>query len=170
MTGIASKSQLRMSFLRHALVTVPSVLLLGMLSRALSGAGAGNGWYAGLRKPPVMPPDWLLGTGWMILYILLGLSLAMLLHARGARRRGRLIAVFALLLVLVLAWPPLFFGFHQLPASLSLVAATLVVTIGLILGLWRIRIVAALLLYPLLAWLMFLGLIGYRLLALNPAG
>ena len=44
MTGIASRSQLRMSFLRYALVTVPLVLLLGTASGRISNSGYGNGW------------------------------------------------------------------------------------------------------------------------------
>src|SRR5438105_2862675 len=81
MAGLASKSQLRMSFLRYALVTVPALLLLGTLSGALSGAGSANLWFAALRKPPMMPPAWVFGAVWTLLYILIGLSLAMVLHA-----------------------------------------------------------------------------------------
>ena len=40
MAGIASKSELRLSFLRYAMFTVPGVVLLGTLSGSLSGAGA----------------------------------------------------------------------------------------------------------------------------------
>ena len=85
MTEIASKSQLRMSFLRYALVTVPAVVLLGTLSGALSGSGADNQWYRALDKSPLNPPGWVFGIVWPILYVLLGLSLAMVLHAKGAR-------------------------------------------------------------------------------------
>ena len=84
MAGIASKSQLRMSFLRYALFTVPGVLLLGTLAGALGGAGEDNAWFAALRKPAMMPPGWAFGAAWTLLYIMLGLSLAMLLHARDA--------------------------------------------------------------------------------------
>ena len=46
-----------------------------------------------------MPPGWVFGVAWTILYILLGLALAMVLHARGARGRGLAIALFAVQLV-----------------------------------------------------------------------
>ena len=100
MTGIASRSELRMSFLRYALFTVPAVLLLGMLSGYLSNSGYGNAWFDALRKPSFMPPGWVFGTAWTILYILLGLSLAMLLHARGAAKRERALVIFGLGLLL----------------------------------------------------------------------
>ena len=79
MTGIASKSQLRMSFLRYALFTVPGVLLLGTLSGQLSGSGYGNSWFDALRKPSFMPPGFLFGIVWPILYALLGVALGMIL-------------------------------------------------------------------------------------------
>ena len=67
MTGLASKSQLRMSFLRYALVTVPAIVLLGSLSSALSGAGGDSAWYQALDKSPLNPPGWTFGVVWPIL-------------------------------------------------------------------------------------------------------
>lgn len=168
MTGIASKSELRMSFLRYALFTVPGILLLGTLSGSLAGAGAGNAWFETLVKPPFMPPGWVFALVWPILYVLLGLSLAMVLHARGARKRGRALTLFALLLLLNFAWPPIFFAWHRPDLALSVIAGMLVGTFVLILLTWRIRLVAGLLLYPYLGWLMFAGLLNCEILVRNP--
>src|SRR3546814_13378481 len=68
MTGIASRAQLRMSFLRYALVTIPLVLLLGTLSGRASGNGYGTPWFDALVKPEAMPPGWLLPPVWTLLY------------------------------------------------------------------------------------------------------
>ncbi len=168
MTGIASKSQLRMSFLRYALVTVPGVLLAGTLSGQLAGAGAGNRWFEALAKPGFMLPGWAFGLGWTILYVLLGLVLAMLLHARGARGRGRVLGLFALQLAMNLAWSPLFFAWHEVGAALSLIAAMVVVTAALIVLVWRIRPVGAALLIPYLAWLIFAAALNFEISRLNP--
>jgi tryptophan-rich sensory protein len=168
MSGLASKSELRMSFLRYAVVTVPAVLLLGMLSGYLAGSGSSNPWFAALRKPAFMPPGWVFPLAWTILYILLGLSLAMLLHARGAHKRERVLILFWVSLVLNFAWSPVFFGMHKVTLALSLIAAMMILAMTLILTLWKIRIVAALLLYPYLGWLMFAGLLNYEILQLNP--
>jgi len=168
MSGIASKSQLRMSFLRYALFTVPAVLLLGTLSGTLSGSGNGNMWFAALHKPPLMPPGWVFGAVWTLLYLLLGLSLAMVLHARGAKNRKKAVGLFGLQLVLNFAWSPVFFAFHQVAAALSIIAAMIVVCVAMILVIWRIRVAAGLLLYPYLAWLMFASLLNFQILGLNP--
>lgn len=168
MSGLASRSELRMSFLRYAVVTVPAIVLLGMLSGYLSNSGYSNPWFEALRKPGFMPPGWVFGVAWTILYIMLGLSLAMLLHAKGAEKRERAIILFALGLVLNFAWSPLFFGMHKVTIALSVIAAMIVCTIGLIFALWKIRIVAALLLYPYLGWLMFATALNYKIMELNP--
>jgi len=167
-SGIASKSQLRMSFLRYALFTVPGVLLLGTLSGRLSGSGYGNPWFDALDKPAIMPPGWVFGAAWTLLYILLGLSLAMVLHARGARDRPRALVLFALQLVLNFAWSPVFFAYHQVGIALSMIAAMIVTAIFMVFLIWRIRIVAALLLYPYVGWLMFASALTWQIMTLNP--
>jgi translocator protein len=168
MSGLASRSELRMSFLRYAVVTVPAVVLLGTLSGYLSNSGFSNPWFDALRKPGFMPPGWVFGVAWTILYIMLGVSLAMLLHARGAQKRERALILFGLSLAINFAWSPVFFGMHKMSLALSLIAAMIVCTIGLIFALWKIRIVAALLLYPYLGWLMFASALNYRIMQLNP--
>lgn len=168
MSGLASRSELRMSFLRYAVITVPAIVLLGTLSGYVSNSGYSNPWFDALRKPGFMPPGWVFGVAWTILYILIGISLAMLLHAKGAQKRERAILLFGLMLVLNLAWSPVFFGMHKVTLALSLIAAMIVCTVGLILVLWKIRIVAALLLYPYLGWLMFATALNYRIKELNP--
>jgi tryptophan-rich sensory protein len=157
-----------MSFLRYALFTVPGVLLLGTLSGRLSGAGYGNPWFDALHKPAMMPPGWVFGAAWTLLYILLGLSLAMVLHARGATGRPKALILFALLLGLTLAWPPVFFAWHQVGIALSMVAAMIVIAVGTIFVTWRIRVAAALLLYPYLGWLMFAVALTWQIMTLNP--
>ncbi len=157
-----------MSFLRYALITVPAVVLLGSLSGLLSNSGYDNAWFAALTKPGFMPPGWTFGLAWTILYALLGLSLAMILHAKGAKQRQRALVLFALQLALNFAWSPVFFTLHQVGPALMLIAAMIGGTVALILVAWRIRVLAGLLLYPYLGWLMFAGLLNYEILRLNP--
>ncbi len=168
MTGIASRSQLRMSFLRYALVTVPLVLLLGSLSGRLANSGYGNAWFDALVKPSFMPPGWMFGVAWTILYIFLGLSLAMILHARGARKRGLIVGLFILQLLLNYSWSPTFFAAHRVDLALVIILAMVVLTLVLIVLMWRVRPVAALLLVPYLAWLLFATALTWQIQVLNP--
>lgn len=168
MTGLASKAQLRMSLLRYALVTVPAVLLLGTLSGQLAGAGYGNPWFDALAKPDFMPPGWAFGVAWTILYVLLGVSLAMLLHARGARRRRLAVGLFLVQLAANYAWSPLFFARHDIDAAFALVGLINAATVLLFILLWEIRRIAALLLLPYIAWLAFAAALTWEIGRLNP--
>ena len=168
MNEIASPGQLRLAYLRWALVLVPVIVLLGFLSGKFANSGYGNRWFAALAKPGFMPPGWAFGLAWTILYILMGLALAMVVHARGAKGRGAAILLFLVQLVLNLIWSPLFFRAHQVDNALILIIVlflAVVVTTGLF---WRIRRAAGLLLLPYLAWLVFAATLNYEIGRLNP--
>ncbi|MEA3051794.1 MAG: translocator protein [Sphingomonadales bacterium] len=168
MTALASRSQLRMSFLRYALFTVPLVLLLGTLSGRIAGSGGGNAWFDSLQKPAFMPPGWVFGAAWTILYILLGLALALILHARGARGRGPALALFVLQLLLNYAWSPLFFAYHEVGTAFWTIFAMILLSAATAILFGRIRRTAGLLILPYLAWLGFAAALTWQIGALNP--
>ncbi len=168
MGAIASKGQLRMAFLRWAVVTVPLVLLLGFASGRSVPAGSDNLWYVALTKPPLTPPGWVFPVAWTTLYILMGLALAMILHARGARGRGVAIGLFVAQFALNLCWTPLFFGAHRVTLALIVLLAILALAIATTVAFARIRRGAAWLMLPYLVWLSFAGVLNWRIGQLNP--
>ena len=157
MGELASRGQLRMAYWRWALFTVPAIVLLGFLSAALSGSGATGAWYLALEKPALQPPPIAFPIAWTILYVMMGLSLAMILNARGGRGRAVAILLFILQLAANLTWSPVFFGMHQVSWGLVVVAAMFGLTFGTIMAFRKIRRSAALLLLPYLAWIVFAG-------------
>jgi benzodiazapine receptor len=170
MTQIASRAQLRMAYLRYALVTVPLILMLGTLSGVASGSGSANPWFASLAKPTVMPPGWAFPLAWTTLYILLGLALALILHARGARGRPLALGLFAAQMILNYAWSPIFFAWHRIGAALLVIAMMLALAAASAWLFWRIRRAAGLMMIPYLAWLAFAALLNQQIGALNPDG
>ncbi|MPT49333.1 MAG: tryptophan-rich sensory protein [Sphingobium sp.] len=166
--GIASQAQLRLSYVRWALVTVPSIVFLGFLSGRAANSGYGNPWFAALEKPAIMPPGWVFPVAWTALYILLGLALAVILHARGARGRGIAIALFMVQMIGNLLWSPLFFRLHMVTEALWLLIGIFVVSAITAWLFARIRPVAAILLLPYLLWLTFAGVLNYQIDQLNP--
>ena len=168
MTAIASKSQLRMSFLRYALFTVPLVLLLGTVSGRISNSGYGNAWFDALRKPAIMPPGWTFGVAWTLLYIFLGLALALILRAKGARGRGLALGLFVLQLVLNYAWSPIFFAYHEVGLAFWTILAMIAISALTAVLFWWIRRSAGLLMLPYLAWLCFAALLTWQIGVLNP--
>src|SRR3546814_8047387 len=87
----------------------------------LSNSGYDNRWFAALDRPAIVPPGWVFGVVWTALYACLGLSLAMILHARGATGRGFALLLFFVQLIASFAWSPLFFGQHQVTSALYLI-------------------------------------------------
>lgn len=168
MNTIASKAQLRMSFVRYAAVTIPLVLLLGFLSGRSVPAGSESGWYMALAKPAATPPGWAFPVAWSLLYVLTGAALAVVLSARGARLRWVGLALFVAQFVCNLAWTPLFFGAHRVDAALLLLVLMLGLAVLTTLVFGRVRPVAAWLMVPYLAWLGFAAVLTWQIGELNP--
>ncbi|QGN55926.1 TspO/MBR family protein [Novosphingobium sp. Gsoil 351] len=168
MTVIASRGQLRASFLRWALLIVPTISLLGFLAGRLSQSGPGNPWFDALVKPSLFPPPATFGIVWSILYVMMGLALTMLVTARGAFGRGAALAAFAVQFALNLCWSPLFFGAHQITGALYLMAALDIAVLVTVALAWRVRRPAALLLLPYLAWVLFATVLNWQFLVANP--
>ncbi|WP_235534999.1 TspO/MBR family protein [Sphingomonas sp. Leaf339] len=168
MSAIASKGQLRMSLLRWAVVTVPLVLLLGFASSKTAPAGSDNLWYQALAKPAQTPPDWVFPVAWTTIYILMGVAVAIVLNARGARGRALATGLFMLGFALSLGWMPLFFGAHRVTAAIGLISAMIVFGIGTTIAFARVRTIAAWLMVPYLVWISFAGVLTWSIDQMNP--
>lgn len=168
MGGIASKGQLRMSFLRWAVVTVPLILLLGFVSGRSVPVGSENGWYMALAKPALNPPGWVFPVVWTTLYVMIGVALAMILNARGARQRPLAVGLFAAQFVLNLLWTPTFFGAHKIGAAVIVIVAMLILSIAATIVFARIRPAAAWLMVPYMVWISFAGVLAFSIGQLNP--
>ena len=168
MTELASSGQLRAAFLRWALVLVPGMVLLGFVSSMVSGSGPSSPWFDGLVKPSLYPPPQTFGIVWSVLYAMMGFALAVIMSARGAWGRGRAAIAFIVQLLLNLAWSPVFFAAHQITGALVVIGLLDVAVIVMIWLFWRVRPLAALLLLPYLAWILFATLLNWQFLPANP--
>lgn len=168
MTALASRSQLRASLLRWALFIVPAVVLLGFVSAKMAGSGAGNIWFDNLVKPDINPPGAAFQIVWTILYVMMGIALAIICAAWGARGRRAAIIAFMVQFALNLAWSPVFFGMHEMTAGLFVIGALNIAVAITIVLFWKVRRSAALLLLPYIAWTLFATVLNYEFLRLNP--
>jgi translocator protein len=168
MGEIASKEQLRMSFFRISLVTIPALLFLGFLMGQMSNSGDQNRWFDALQKPDLFPPSWVFPVVWSILYVMLGIVLAMILHARGAKGRPLALSLFAAQFLLNLGWSPLFFGAHQVSLALILILSLLIIAIATTFAVGKIRKAAAWLMVPYLVWLSAASILNFQMDRLNP--
>lgn len=160
---------LRLSRSRRATASAEIVLALTPLV-AGSAVGAitnarGRGWYRTLSKPRWTPPDAVFGPVWTVLYLTQGVAAVLV-----ARRRPRRLALglFAAQLVLNLAWSVLFFGRRRADVALLDLSALWVALLATVVAFARLRVGAALLLLPYLAWTTFAGALNVSIAVRNP--
>lgn len=126
------------------------------------------GWYQSLQRPPGVPPNAVFGPVWGVLYMMMGLSLALVLvRVAPGRKKQLALLVFAAQLVLNLLWTPVFFGAHQILAGLVIIVCLwlgVLLTIRLFLPLDR---VAAWLLFPYAAWVSYASYLNAGFFWLN---
>lgn len=168
MNVLASKGQLRASFLRWALFLVPLVLLIGFAAGQLGSPD--TVWFAGLVKPSIYPPPITFAIVWTALFILIGLALAMVASAWGAPGRGLALAVFAVQFLITQSWSAVFFGMQDMQTGLYVIIGAAVLLLVALALIWRVRRVAVVLLLPYLAWVCFAGALNYSFIAANPDG
>jgi tryptophan-rich sensory protein len=149
-------------------VTVPAILLGGMASGWLSGSGYGNPWFDALQKPSFMPPGWVFGVVWPILYALLGIALAMILAEPPSDRRRLALILFFVQLALNFAWSPIFFAGHDMALAKWVIFVMAALAAAAARQFLKLRRPAGLLMVPYLAWLVFAATLNAAIQALNP--
>lgn len=159
----------RREWWKYALVTVPAIVTLGIASGWLSNSGHANGWFDGLAKPVFMPPGWVFGVAWPILYVLIGLSLALILAEPPSEGRRKGLTLYFTQLALNFAWSPIFFAAHEVQAALIAIFAMTAVAAMAAGQFFRIRPLAGALMVPYLAWLCFAAALNAAIGKLNPA-
>lgn len=168
LSELASRSQLRLSFLRWALLTVPLTMLLGFMSTRIADPANDNAWFQSLVKPAAQPDGWVFGVAWTILYVFIGVALALILNARSARLRWVGVGLWCAQFLLNLIWSPLFFGAHQITSAFYLILVIFILSFATTLVFGRIRSLAAWLMVPYLAWLCFAAILNKQIDDLNP--
>lgn len=168
MQTLASKGQLRASFVRWVLFFVPLIVLLGFVSGQIGDAD--TPWFASLDKPAIFPPPAVFGIVWGVLYVMIGLACALVASAWGAKMRALALGMFALHFVGPLAWSPVFFGLQEMRIALYVLFYS-VVSLAVVIALyWRVRKWAGIMLLPYFAWASFATVLNYQFIAENPDG
>ena len=148
-------------------------LLSGAIAVIVAGLGAVatdvGDWYRSLAKPAWQPPDWLFGPVWTTVFALMAWSGGLAWHAADAAERpGRVLAPFAVNLLLNVAWSFLFFRARRPRLAFAELTLLWLSIVWLIASLWGISTLAALLLLPYLLWVTFAGVLNRTIVRLNP--
>lgn len=152
------------TLLLKVVVGIALCLLVGMIGGLFTSAGVKT-WYPTLIKPWFTPPSVLFGPVWTVLYVLMGVAVALVWHKSTGMNAA--LIIFGVQLVLNVLWSLFFFQLRA-PAlallDIVLLAAVLIVTTILF---WRIAVAAGALLLPYLLWVGFATVLNASLVWLN---
>ncbi|MEM8884578.1 MAG: TspO/MBR family protein [Planctomycetota bacterium] len=122
-------------------------------------------WFDQLARPSWMPPGWVFGVVWSVLYTLMGIAAWMVWDKGEGRQRP--LTLWGVQLVLNAAWTPLFFGARQIFPALILIAVLWFVLLTTILAFRRASGIAAALLLPYLVWITIATALNFEIWRLN---
>lgn len=125
-------------------------------------------WYDSLKKPWFQPPAWVFAPAWTILYLLIFISFALILHAPYRLINVFAYAIFVLQLILNFSWSPVFFRQHQIKKAFFICLALAFTIFFMIILFYFVSKLAAIILIPYLLWVSFASLLNYRIWKLNP--
>jgi benzodiazapine receptor len=149
--------------LRSALVLV-AFLAISFGVAALGGFSTianVNGWYAAAAKAFWTPPNVVFGPVWTVLYTLISVSAWLVWRERGRVNVRPALTVYVIQLVLNALWTPFFFGLYPAAGVAALwIALVIIVAIDVtvlvtMLRFWPVRRLAAVLLIPYWAWVLY---------------
>jgi tryptophan-rich sensory protein len=150
------------------LICLALCLSVGLLSGSVTSPEIPT-WYASLVKPSWTPPNWVFPVVWNILYVMMAVSLWLLWGCTGEPRAIRTaVVLFFLQLALNAIWSPVFFVLHHTKAALVIIAIMAIAIAATIVAAWRPHRIAAMLLVPYLAWVLYAASLNAGIVLLNP--
>jgi len=151
----------------------PKRLLLSVIICQLAGiigsfftAPAIPAWYATLNKPAFTPSGMVIGTVWLLLYTLMGISLYLVWQKGVSKKTRPAFYAFGVQLALNALWSVLFFGLRSPLYGLIGIVALWVAILVTIIRFRKISKQAAWLLVPYIAWVTFAAFLNWSILAL----
>jgi benzodiazapine receptor len=125
-------------------------------------------WYVQLNKPSFTPPNYIFGSVWAILYLLMAISVYLVWN-KGLDKPGirKALMYFAIQLALNAAWTPLFFGLHMICTAFLEILLLLLAVFKTMLVFNRISGRATLLLAPYFIWVSFAAILNGTICYMN---
>lgn len=143
-------------------------ILLSLTVGGLSALSTANNMniYDKINPPPIVPPGWLFAVVWTVLFILMGISAAMIFTSDSAQKDDALF-IYAVSLVLNFSWSIFFFNMLAFLISFIILIALWLSIILTIIKYYKINKVAAWLQVPYLLWVTFAGYLNVAIILLN---
>ncbi len=138
---------------------------LGFLS-GISTADSITNWFQFVKKPSWNPPSWLFAPVWTLLYILMGISVALIWHSNSKSKKTA-IGLFIIQFILNLVWSIIFFNQHMPGLAFVEIIVMLIFIILTTVSFYKINKTAAYLLLPYICWVSFATVLNGTIWFLN---
>ena len=126
-----------------------------------------KGFEVHANKPPLMPPGWLFGVVWSILYALMGVSAGRIWVRTDPEKRSWELNLFVVQLVLNFFWSLIFFNARAFGFAAIWIVALWIAVLVMILRFHKVDKIAAWLQIPYLAWLTLASYLSFGVWLLN---
>ena len=123
--------------------------------------------FSALRQPPMSPPGWVFPVAWTILYLLMGIGMAIVWRKSDGERRRRAVTIWGVQLAANFLWPLLFFLWQQRLLSLVWLAVLLILVANMTSEFEKTSVTAARMQIPYLLWLLFAAYLNLGVWILN---
>ena len=151
------------------------LVFIGAILSSLAAGGIGSlatvpnipTWYEHLDKPALIPPNGVFGPVWTILYVLMGIALALVILDKTSESKKQAYVWFGVQLALNTLWSIVFFGLHQPWLAFIVIIALIASIIMTMRAFHKIRPLTMWLLVPYLAWVCFATYLNVGVALLN---
>ena len=154
-------------YLKTYIVAIAIPLGVGLLSALFTKDNMAI--YSEIKTPPLSPPAWLFPIAWTILYILMGVSSALVYTNRelnrDAARQG--LTHYAISLIVNFAWSIIFFNVRAFTLAFIWLLLLLYLIIRTIISYSKVSPVSAYLQIPYAVWVAFAGYLNLGIVILN---
>ncbi len=125
--------------------------------------------YGQIEQPSLAPPGWLFPVVWGILYVLMGISAALVYTNKtaGQQEKSSALKVYALQLIVNFFWSIIFFNLRNYLFAFFWLVLLWVLIIIMIVKFYKIKPLAGLLQVPYLLWVTFAGYLNLMIYLLN---
>ena len=153
--------------LKTYLISIGIALAVGGLSAFLT-RGSMN-LYEEIITPPLSPPSWVFPVVWTVLFILMGISAAMIYLDRFSPtpQKKSALYTYALSLIVNFFWSIIFFNMRAFLFAFIWLLFLLYLIVRTIMKYYKINPIAAYLQIPYLLWVSFAGYLTFAIWILN---
>jgi benzodiazapine receptor len=148
------------------------LVILGVTfsAAAVGGWASANapGFYAILNKPVWAPPAAVFGPVWTVLYLLMAVAAWLVWKGGGKQEVRRPLLFYLAQLALNTLWTWVFFAWRQGGWALAEIGLLWVLILLTMIGFYRVRPIAGLLLVPYIIWVGLAAVLNWVLWRLNP--